>query len=182
MKKLNQKTFDLNNCNSSITNKSESSYSNGSNIEVTTTTDKSKKIQKNIDDLIGNVVDLVYDIMTPTFLQSMLVISKDQLNTYKLHKIVLDEYNKYIEETCKLVEDISNKLSIIEKNYSFIKNNERRSRNLFPSFEKQLNKILLNYANEFGFKEKHQNQDNHNCEHHDNHLKLQVKEKKYQNN
>ena len=115
MKKLNQKTFDLNNCNSSITNKSESSYSNGSNIEVTTTTDKSKKIQKNIDDLIGNVVDLVYDIMPPTFLQSMLVIPKDQLNTYKLHKIVLNEYNKYIEETCKLVEDISNKLSIIEK-------------------------------------------------------------------
>ena len=129
-----------------------------------------KKIQKNIDELIGNVVDLIDDIMPPTFLQSMLVIPKDQLNTYKLHKIVLDEYNKYIDETCEVVENISNKLSADYKNYSFTKNNERRSRNLFPSFEKQLNKILLNYANEFGFKEKHQNQDNHNHE------------KKYQNN
>src|SRR5437764_7160598 len=89
----------------------------------------------------------------------MLIIPKDQLYQYKLHKVVLGEYNKYIDETCEVVENISNKLSADYKNYSFTKNNERRSRNLFPSFKNKLNEILLNYASEFGFKEYHQHQE-----------------------
>ena len=53
-----------------------------------------------------------------------------------------------------MVKDITKKLSICEKNYSFLKNNERKSRNLFPCFKKKLKEILLNFAGEFGYLEK----------------------------
>jgi hypothetical protein len=91
--------------------------------------------------------------MPPTFLRSMLIIPKDQLYHYELHKIVIQEYNKYIEETCANVKDISNRLSRADKNYSYMKNTKRKSTNLFSSFENKLNEILLRHANKFGFNE-----------------------------
>ena len=110
------------------------------------------------------VVNLVETIMPPTFLESMLIIPREKLDSYRLHKIVIAEYNKYIDEMCDNVNDISNNLSTDNKNYSFIKNNQRRSRKSFPSFKNKLNKILLNYASEFRFKE-HQEKDDHYHQH-----------------
>jgi hypothetical protein len=89
--------------------------------------------------------------MPHKFLQSLLVIPKDQLHLYRLHKIVLYEYNKYIDETCESVKNISIGLPISDTKYSYVKNKERKSRNLFPSFRNKLNEILLNYADKFGF-------------------------------
>ncbi|CAB5377489.1 unnamed protein product [Rhizophagus irregularis] len=84
--------------------------------------------------------------MPPTFLQSY------HLQLYKLHKVlVLYEYNKYIDEVYYVsVNNISNRLSTSD-NYSYVKNKERKSRNLFPSFKNKLNDILLKYADKFGF-------------------------------
>jgi hypothetical protein len=90
--------------------------------------------------------------MPPQFLQSMLIIPKDQLHKYKLHKVVLLEYNEYIQETCQVVHDISNKLST-HISYSCTKNIKRKSKNSFPSFKNKLNELLLKYAEEFGFVE-----------------------------
>jgi hypothetical protein len=83
----------------------------------------------------------------------MLIIPKNQLDKYKLHKVVLYEYNKYINETCIEVKNISNRLSTYDQSPLYKKNTKRISRNLFPSFQKQLNKILLEYSEEFGFVE-----------------------------
>lgn len=115
-----------------------------------TTNNKSKKVHEDIDKLKKNIVDLVENIMPPTLLQSLLVIPKDHLQLYKLHKVVLYEYNKYIDEVYVSVNNISNGLSTSD-NYSYVKNKERKSRNLFPSFKSKLNDILLKYADEFGF-------------------------------
>src|ERR1700722_11915689 len=191
--KIKSKTFDLNNCTTATTNNSSNSgssnetsiittitnnnsSSNGTNITTTnnsgssngtntiTTTNKSEKIQKDIDELVVKVVNLVETIMPPTFLESMLIIPREKLDSYRLHKIVIAEYNKYIDEMCDNVNDISNNLSTDNKNYSFIKNNQRRSRKSFPSFKNKLNEILLNYASEFRFKE-HQEKDDHYHQH-----------------
>ena len=186
--KIKSKTFDLNNCTTATTSGSSNetsiittitnnnSSSNGTNITTTnnsgssngtntiTTTNKSEKIQKDIDELVVKVVNLVETIMPPTFLESMLIIPREKLDSYRLHKIVIAEYNKYIDEMCDNVNDISNNLSTDNKNYSFIKNNQRRSRKSFPSFKNKLNEILLNYASEFGFKE-HQEKDDHYHQH-----------------
>ncbi|CAB4397509.1 unnamed protein product [Rhizophagus irregularis] len=115
-----------------------------------TTNNKSKKVHEDIDKLKKNIVDLVENIMPLTLLQSLLVIPKDNLQLYKLHKVVLYEYNKYIDEVYVSVNNISNGLSTSD-NYSYVKNKERKSRNLFPSFKSKLNDILLKYADEFGF-------------------------------
>ncbi|CAB4402876.1 unnamed protein product [Rhizophagus irregularis] len=53
-----------------------------------TTNNKSKKIHKDIDKLTKNIIDLVENIIPPTFLQSLLIIPKDLLQLYKLHKLV----------------------------------------------------------------------------------------------
>ena len=115
---------------------------------------KGKKIQEELSQLTTQVVNYIEDMMPPPFLRSMLIIPKDQLDLYKLHKLVLQQYHQYIYETCEVVEDITKKLSTCEKNYSFLKNNKRKSRNLFPSFKKKLKEILLNAAGEFGYLEK----------------------------
>src|SRR5277367_5871013 len=146
------------------TNNSGSS-SNGINT-ITTPTNKSEKVQKDIDELMVKVVDLVETIMPPTFLESMLIIPRDKLDSYRLHKIVIAEYNKYIDEMCDNVKNISNNLTTDNKNYSFIKNNERRSKNSFPSLKNKLNEILLNHASEFGFKDYHQHQKEEDHHHH----------------
>ncbi|CAG8730958.1 5773_t:CDS:1, partial [Rhizophagus irregularis] len=62
----------------------------------------------------------------------------------------LYEYNKYIDEVYVSVNNISNRLSTSD-NYSYVKNKERKSRNLFPSFKNKLNDILLKHADKFGF-------------------------------
>jgi len=105
--------------------------------------------------------------MPPIFLRSMLIIPKDQLYHYKLHKIIIKEYNEYIEEMCTNVKDISNRLSRADKNYSYMKNTEKKSKNLYPSFKKKINEILLKHASAFGFKEYHQHQqeEKHPCHH-----------------
>lgn len=77
---------------------------------------------------------------------------------YKLHKLVLHEYNNYIDEISGDVKNISNRLSRYDKTYPYIKNTEKKSRNLFPSFKNKLNEILLNHADEFGFKNTQKNQ------------------------
>src|SRR5215204_6798393 len=110
----------------------------------------------NLKDLTKKIAEYIEEIMLSQFLQLMLIISKDQLHKYKLHKIVLLEYNEYIQETCKVVNDISNKLSTHVKSYSYTKNIKRKSRNTFPSFKNKLNEILLKHAKEFGFDERYQ--------------------------
>ncbi|EXX62442.1 hypothetical protein RhiirA5_365361 [Rhizophagus irregularis] len=125
------------------TTASTSSNSTSSTSTPITTNNKSKKIHTDIDKLTKNIVDLVENIMPPTFLQSYHL-------QYKLHKVVLYEYNKYIDEVYVSVNNISNRLSTSD-NYSYVKNKERKSKNLFPSFKNKLNDILLKYADKFGF-------------------------------
>ncbi|POG59256.1 hypothetical protein GLOIN_2v1723584, partial [Rhizophagus irregularis DAOM 181602=DAOM 197198] len=69
-----------------------SSNSTSSTSTPITTNNKSKRIHTDIDKLTKNIVDLVENIMSPTFLQSLLIIPKDHLQLYKLHKVVLYEY------------------------------------------------------------------------------------------
>ena len=71
----------------------------------------SSAVMKNLEDLTKKIAEYIEEIMPPQFLQSMLIIPKNQLHKYKLHKIVLLKYNEYIQETCQVVHDISNKLS-----------------------------------------------------------------------
>jgi hypothetical protein len=140
-------TTTSNNSTSSTTTRSITTTTSST---TTTTNNKSKKIHEDIDKLKKKIVDLVENIMPPTFLQSLLIIPKGHLQLYKLHKVVLFEYNKYIDEVCESVNNISNNLSP-SNNYSYVKNKERKSRNLFPSFKNKLNDILLKHADEFGF-------------------------------
>jgi len=94
--------------------------SNSTSSTITTTTNnKSKKVHEDIDKLKKNIVDLVENIMPPTLLQSLLVIPKDHLQLYKLHKVVLYKYNKYIDEVYVSVNNISNGLSTSD-NYSYV--------------------------------------------------------------
>jgi hypothetical protein len=123
-------------------------------------------IKKELSELTTNIIEYFEEIMPPQFMQSMLIIPKNQLHKYKLHKIVLLEYNEYIQETCKVVNDISNKLSTHVKSYSYTKNIKRKSRNTFPSFKNKLNEILLKHAKEFGFDEKYQQKKKAHLHHH----------------
>ena len=117
--------------------------------------------------------------MPPQFLQSMLIIPKDQLYKYKLHKIVLLEYNEYIQETCQVVHDISNKLST-HISYSCTKNIKRKSKNSF-SFKNKLNELLLKYAEEFRFVEDSQKKQlSHHRHHHHQHQQQQQQQNKKQ--
>ncbi|CAI2194731.1 13639_t:CDS:2, partial [Funneliformis geosporum] len=111
-------------------------------------------VAKSLEELTKKIAEYTDEIMPSQFIQSMLILPKDQLHKYKLHKIVLNEYNEYIQETCQVVDDISNKLSTHVQSYSYMKNIKRKSRNSFPSFKNKLNKILLKYSNEFGFEKK----------------------------
>ena len=131
-------------------------------------------IQKELSELTTKIIEYFEEIMPPQFMQSMLIIPKNQLHKYKLHKIVLLEYNEYIQETCKVVNDISNKLSTHVKSYSYTKNIKRKSRNTFPSFKNKLNEILLKHAKEFGFDEKYQQEKKAHLHHH--HHDMQKKE------
>ena len=112
----------------------------------------SSAVTGNLEDLTKKIAEYIEEIMPPQFLQSMLIIPKDQLHKYKLHKIVLLEFNEYIQETYQVVHDISNKLST-HISYSCTKNIKRKSKNSFPSFKNKLNELLLKYAEEFGFVE-----------------------------
>jgi len=94
------------------------------------------------------------------------------LHKYKLHKVVLLEYNEYIQETCQVVHDISNKLST-HISYSCTKNIKRKSKNSFPSFKNKLNELLLKYAEEFGFVENSQKKQLHHHHHHHHHQQQQ---------
>jgi CHAT domain-containing protein len=114
----------------------------------------SSAVTGNLEDLTKKIAEYIDEIMPPQFIQSMLILPKDQLHKYKLNKIVLHEYNEYIQETCQVVDDISNRLSMHVQSYSYIKNIKRKSRNSFPSFKNKLNEILLKHSNEFGFEEK----------------------------
>ncbi|CAB5186417.1 unnamed protein product [Rhizophagus irregularis] len=143
-------TTSSNSTSSTTTATTTTTTSSNSTTTTTTINNKSKKIHKDIDKLTKNIVDLVENIMPPTFLQSLLIMPKDQLQLYKLHKVVLYEYNKYIDEVYVSVNNISNRLSTSD-NYSYVKNKERKSRNLFPSFKNKLNDILLKHADKFGF-------------------------------
>ncbi|GBC29468.2 hypothetical protein GLOIN_2v1712465 [Rhizophagus irregularis DAOM 181602=DAOM 197198] len=102
------------------TTASTSSNSTSSTSTPITTNNKSKKIHTDIDKLTKNIVDLVENIMPPTFLQSYHL-------QYKLHKVVLYEYNKYIDEVYVSVNNISNRLSTSD-NYSYVKNKERKKK------------------------------------------------------
>ena len=105
-----------------------------------------------MEDLTKKIAEYIEEIMPPQFLQSMLIIPKDQLHKYKLHKVVLLEYNEYIQKTCQVVHDIFNKLST-HISYSCTKNIKRKSKNSFPSFKNKLNELLLKYAEKFRFVE-----------------------------
>lgn len=121
----------------------------------------SSAVVESLEELTKKIAEYIDEIMPPQFIQSMLILPKDQLHKYKLHKIVLREYNEYIQETCQVVDDISNRLSMHVQSYSYIKNIKRKSRNSFPSFKNKLNEILLKHSNEFGFEEKEPSQHQH---------------------
>src|SRR5829696_1504014 len=133
----------------------------------------SSAVTGNLEDLTKKIAEYIEEIMPPQFLQSMLIIPKDQLHKYKLHKIVLLEYNEYIQETYQVVHDISNKLST-HISYSCTKNIKRKSKNSFPSFKNKLNELLLKYAEEFGFvKDSQIKQLPHHHHHHHQHQQQQ---------
>jgi hypothetical protein len=127
----------------------------------------SSAVTGNLGELTKKIAEYIEEIMPPQFLQSMLIIPKDQLHKYKLHKVVLLEYNEYIQETCQVVHDISNKLST-HISYTCTKNIKRKSKNSFPSFKNKLNELLLKYAEEFGFVEDSQKKQlpHHHHHHH----------------
>jgi hypothetical protein len=125
----------------------------------------SSAVAESLEELTKKIAEYIDEIMPPQFIQSMLILPKDQLHKYKLHKIVLHEYNEYIQETCQVVDDISNRLSTHVQSYSYIKNIKRKSRNSFPSFKNKLNEILLKHSNEFGFEEKEPSQHQHHHHH-----------------
>jgi hypothetical protein len=125
----------------------------------------SSAVTGNLGELTKKIAEYIEEIMPPQFLQSMLIIPKDQLHKYKLHKVVLLEYNEYIQETCQVVHDISNKLST-HISYSCTKNIKRKSKNSFPSFKNKLNELLLKYAEEFGFVDSQKKQLPHHHHHH----------------
>jgi hypothetical protein len=72
-----------------------------------------------LDILMNKINQFMESVMPLTFLKSMLIIPKNQLYFCKLHKIVIYEYNKYIDEIYGEVENLSNKSSIDNKNLFF---------------------------------------------------------------
>ncbi|CAI2196657.1 10460_t:CDS:2 [Funneliformis geosporum] len=60
----------------------------------------SSAVTESLKELTKKIAEFIDEIMPPQFIQSMLILSKNQLHKYKLHKIVLYESNEYIQETC----------------------------------------------------------------------------------
>ncbi|CAI2184628.1 17649_t:CDS:2, partial [Funneliformis geosporum] len=56
---------------------------------------------ESLEELTKKIAEYIDEIMPLQFIQLMLILSKNQLHKYKLHKIVSHEYNKYIQETCQ---------------------------------------------------------------------------------